>query len=63
MNIEDLKNIKDLNKVSEENFVEFINKNVSDEDIVEMFRYANFITDEEKENILNKKESENENNE
>ena len=63
MNIEDLKNIRDLNKVSEENFVEFINKNVSDEDIVEMFRYANIITDEEKENILNKKESENKNNE
>lgn len=63
MNIEDLKNIKDLNKVSEENFVEFINKNVSDEDIVQMFRNANIITDEEKENILNKKESENKNNE
>lgn len=63
MNIEDLKNIRDLNKVSEENFVEFINKNVSDEDIVQMFRDANIITDEEKENILNKKESENENNE
>ena len=31
--------------------------------IVEMFRYANIITDEEKENILNKKESENKNNE
>lgn len=63
MNIEDLKNIKDLNKVSEENFVEFINKNVSDEDIVQMFRNANIITDEEKEKILNKKESKNKNNE
>ena len=49
--------------MSVEEFGKYIDETISDEDIVEMFRYANIITDEEKENILNKKESENKNNE
>ena len=56
-------NLQEVYEMSVEEFGEFVNKTISDEDIVEMFRYANIITDEEKENILNKKESENKNNE
>lgn len=56
-------NLQEVYGMSVEEFGEFVNKTISDEDIIEMFRYANIITDEEKENILNKKESENENNE
>ena len=56
-------NKKEFYEMSDEKFVKLVKEFVSDEDIVEMFRYANIITDEEKENILNKKESENKNNE
>lgn len=56
-------NLQEVYGMSIEEFGEFVNKTISDEDIVEMFRYANIISDEEKENILNKKESENKNNE
>lgn len=56
-------NLQEVYGMSVEEFGEFVDKTISDEDIVEMFRYANIITDEEKENILNKKESENKNNE
>ena len=56
-------NLQEVYGMSVEEFGEFVNKTISDEDIVEMFRYANIILDEEKENILNKKESENKNNE
>lgn len=49
--------------MSVEEFGKYIDETISDEDIVQMFRNANIITDEEKENILNKKESENKNNE
>ena len=56
-------NIREAYGMSIEEFREFVNETISDEDIVEMFRYANIITDEEKKDILNKKESENENNE
>lgn len=56
-------NLQEVYGISVEEFGEFVNKTISDEDIVEMFRYANIISDEEKENILNKKESENKNNE
>lgn len=56
-------NLQEVYRMSVEEFGEFVNKTISDEDIVEMFRYANIISDEEKENILNKKESENKNNE
>lgn len=56
-------NLQETYGMSIEEFGEFVNKTISDEDIVEMFRYANIISDEEKEKILNKKESENENNE
>jgi len=56
-------NLQEVYGMSVEEFGEFVNKTISDEDIVEMFRYANIISDEEKENILNKKESENKNNE
>lgn len=56
-------NLQEVYGMSVDEFGEFVNKTISDEDIVEMFRYANIITDEEKENILNKKESENKNNE
>ncbi len=56
-------NLQEVYGMSVEEFGEFVNKTISDEDIVEMFRYANIITDEEKKDILNKKESENENNE
>ena len=55
--------LQEVYGMSVEEFGEFVNKTISDEDIVEMFRYANIISDEEKENILNKKESENKNNE
>lgn len=56
-------NLQEVYGMSVEEFGEFVNKTISDEDIVEMFRYANIISDKEKENILNKKESENKNNE
>lgn len=56
-------NLQEVYGMSVEEFGEFVNKTISDEDIVEMFRYANIISDEEKENILNKKESEKKNNE
>lgn len=56
-------NLQEVYGMSVEEFGEFVNKTISDEDIVEMFRYANIISDEEKENILNKQESENKNNE
>lgn len=56
-------NLQEVYEMSVEEFSEFVNETISDEDIVEMFRYANIISDEEKENILNKKESENKNNE
>lgn len=56
-------NLQEVYGMSVEEFGEFVNKTISDEDIVEMFRYANIITDEEKKDILNKKESENKNNE
>ena len=56
-------NLQEVYGMSVEEFGEFVNKTISDEDIVEMFRYTNIISDEEKENILNKKESENKNNE
>lgn len=56
-------NLQEVYGMSIEEFGEFVNETVSDEDIVQMFRDANIITDEEKENILNKKESENKNNE
>ena len=56
-------NLQEVYGMSVEEFGEFVNKTISDEDIVEMFRYDNIISDEEKENILNKKESENKNNE
>ena len=56
-------NLQEVYGMSVEEFGEFVNKTISDEDIVQMFRDANIITDEEKENILNKKESENKNNE
>ena len=56
-------NLQEIYGMSIEEFGEFVNKTISDEDIVQMFRDANIITDEEKENLLNKKESENKNNE
>ena len=56
-------NLQEVYGMSVEEFGEFVNKTISDEDIVQMFRDANIITDEEKENILNKKESGNKNNE
>lgn len=56
-------NIQEAYGMSIEEFREFVNETISDEDIVEMFRYANIITDEGKKDILNKKESENKNNE
>jgi hypothetical protein len=56
-------NLQEVYGMSIAEFREFVNETISDEDIVEMFRYANIISDEEKENILNKKESENKNNE
>ena len=42
--------------MSVEEFGKYIDETITDEDIVEMFRYANIITDEEKEDILNKTE-------
>lgn len=56
-------NLQEVYGMSIEEFRKHINETITDEDIVEMFRYANIISDEEKENILNKKESENKNNE
>lgn len=56
-------NLQEAYGMSVEEFRKFVDETISDEDIVQMFRDANIITDEEKENILNKKESENKNNE
>lgn len=56
-------NLQEVYGMSVEEFGKFVDETISDEDIVQMFRYANIITDEEKEKILNKKESENKNNE
>lgn len=56
-------NLQEVYGMSMEEFGKFVDETITDEDIVEMFRYANIISDEEKEKILNKKESENKNNE
>ena len=57
-------NIKDLNELSDEEFEKLLKEWFTDKDIAEMFKNVNLKPDdEEKENILNKKESENENNE
>lgn len=57
-------NIKDLNELSDEEFEKLLKEWFTDKDIAEMFKNVNLKTDdEEKENILNKKESENKNNE
>lgn len=57
-------NIKDLNELSDEEFEKLLKEWFTDKDIAEMFKNVNLTPDdEEKENILNKKESENENNE
>lgn len=57
-------NIKDLNELSDEEFEKLLKEWFTDKDITEMFKNVNLKTDdEEKENILNKKESENKNNE
>lgn len=57
-------NIKDLNELSDEEFEKLLKEWFTDKDIVEMFKNVNLTPDdEEKENILNKKESENKNNE
>ena len=57
-------NIKDLNELSDEDFEKLLKEWFTDKDIAEMFKNVNLKTDdEEKENILNKKESENKNNE
>lgn len=52
-------NLQEVYGMSVEEFGKFVDETISDEDIIQMFRDANIITDEEKENILNKKESEN----
>ena len=57
-------NIKDLNELSDEEFEKLLKEWFTDKDISEMFKNVNLKPDdEEKENILNKKESENKNNE
>ena len=57
-------NIKDLNELSDEEFEKLLKKWFTDKDIAEMFKNVNLKPDdEEKENILNKKESEKKNNE
>jgi len=57
-------NIKDLNELSDEEFEKLLKEWFTDKDIAEMFKNVNLKPDdEEKENILNKKESENKNNE
>ena len=57
-------NIKDLNELSDEEFEKLLKEWFTDKDITEMFKNVNLKPDdEEKENILNKKESENKNNE
>lgn len=57
-------NIKDLNELSDEEFEKLLKEWFTDKDIAEMFKNVNLTSDdEEKEKILNKKESENENNE
>ena len=52
-------NLQEVYGMSVEEFGKFVDETISDEDIVQMFRNANIITDEEKEKILNKKESKN----
>jgi len=57
-------NIKDLNELSDEEFEKLLKEWFTDKDIAEMFKNVNLKPDdEEKENILNKKESEKKNNE
>ena len=57
-------NIKDLNELSDEEFEKLLKEWFTDKDIAEMFKNVNLKPDdEEKENIFNKKESENKNNE
>lgn len=57
-------NIKDLNELSDEEFEKLLKEWFTDKDITEMFKNVNLKPDdEEKENILNKKESEKKNNE
>lgn len=57
-------NIKDLNELSDEEFEKLLKEWFTDKDIAEMFKNVNFTPDaEEKEKILNKKESEIKNNE
>lgn len=57
-------NIKDLNELSDEEFEKLLKEWFTDKDIAEMFKNVNLTPDaEEKENILNKKESEKKNNE
>ena len=56
-------NLQEVYGMSVEEFGKFVDETITDEDIIQMFRDANIITDEQKENILNKKESENKNNE
>ena len=55
---------KDLNELSDEEFEKLLKEWFTDKDIAEMFKNVNLKPDdEEKENIFNKKESENKNNE
>ena len=50
-------NLQEVYGMSVEEFGEFVNKTISDEDIVEMFKNANLTRgEEEKEDILNKTE-------
>lgn len=57
-------NIKDLNELSDEEFEKLLKEWFTDKDIAEMFKNVNLKPDdEEKENILSKKESEKKNNE
>ena len=57
-------NIKDLNELSDEEFEKLLKEWFTDKDIAEMFKNVNLKPDdEEKENIINKKESEKKNNE
>jgi hypothetical protein len=57
-------NIKDLNELSDEEFEKLLKEWFTDKDIAEMFKNVNLTPDaEEKEKILNKKESEIKNNE
>ena len=57
-------NIKDLNELLDEEFEKLLKEWFTDKDIAEMFKNVNLTPDaEEKEKILNKKESEIKNNE